>query len=78
MLALSRRAQDLNILTTRERDVLTLMAAGRSNTAIAEHLVLAYSSVEKHVTHIFAKLGLPPAAGDHRRVLAVLRFLRSE
>jgi DNA-binding NarL/FixJ family response regulator len=77
MLATSRRAGDLGTLTARERDVLALMAEGRSNTAIAERLVLAYGSVEKHVTSIFAKLGLPPSAGDHRRVLAVLRYLRS-
>jgi DNA-binding NarL/FixJ family response regulator len=77
MLATSRRTDDLDALTPREREVLALMAEGRSNTAIAERLVLAYGSVEKHVTSIFTKFGLPPSAGDHRRVLAVLRYLRS-
>jgi DNA-binding NarL/FixJ family response regulator len=77
MLATSRRSDDLGALTARERDVLALMAEGRSNSAIAEQLVLAYGSVEKHVTSIFMKLGLPASSGDHRRVLAVLRYLRS-
>ena len=53
------------------------MAEGRSNCAIAEQLVVTERAVEKHVTSIFGKLGLPPAAEDHRRVLAVLAFLRS-
>ena len=53
------------------------MAEGRSNQAIAEHMVVTERAVEKHVTSIFAKLGLAPAAEDHRRVLAVLAFLRS-
>ncbi|TDD01107.1 response regulator [Nonomuraea deserti] len=69
------RAEDLRELTDRERDVLALMAEGRSNAAIASALFLSYGSVEKHVTQIFAKLGLPPSRGDHRRVLAVLRYL---
>ena len=62
-------------LTPRESEVLELMAQGRSNGAIAETLVLSYGAVEKHVTSIFGKLDLAPDAGDHRRVLAVLRYL---
>jgi DNA-binding NarL/FixJ family response regulator len=72
------RARDaLADLTPRERQVLALMAEGRSNTAIASALVLTYGAVEKHVTNIFTKLGLPPSPADHRRVLAVLRYLQS-
>ncbi|HEY0215845.1 MAG TPA: response regulator transcription factor [Cellulomonas sp.] len=63
-------------LTPRESEVLELMAEGRSNGAIAEALFLSYGAVEKHVTAIFGKLDLAPDAGDHRRVLAVLRHLR--
>ncbi|MGN8245444.1 response regulator transcription factor [Cellulomonas soli] len=63
-------------LTVREREVLELMAQGRSNGAIAEAMVLTYGAVEKHVTSIFGKLDLAPDAGDHRRVLAVLRYLQ--
>lgn len=63
-------------LTPREREVLELMAEGRSNQAIGEALFITSRAVEKHVTSIFAKLGLPPAPEDHRRVLAVLAFLR--
>ncbi|GAA3820944.1 response regulator transcription factor [Cellulomonas soli] len=63
-------------LTAREREVLELMAQGRSNGAIAEAMVLTYGAVEKHVTSIFGKLDLAPDAGDHRRVLAVLRYLQ--
>jgi len=63
-------------LSAREREVLELMAQGRSNGAIAEQLVLTYGAVEKHVTSIFVKLDLAPDVGDHRRVLAVLRYLR--
>ncbi len=77
MLAISRRTDALSTLTVREREVLALMAEGRSNTAIAEQLMLAYGSVEKHITNIFVKLGLPPSSNDHRRVMAVLRYLRS-
>ncbi len=62
-------------LTARERQVLGLMAEGRSNTAIADRLVVGLPAVEKHVTSILAKLDLPPDADDHRRVLAVLRWL---
>jgi DNA-binding NarL/FixJ family response regulator len=62
-------------LTGREREVLGLMAEGRSNVAIAERLVVTERAVEKHVTSIFSKLSLPPSSEDHRRVLAVLQFL---
>lgn len=65
----------LDRLTARETDVLRLMAEGRSNAAIAETLFLSGGTVEKHVTAVFAKLGLEAAPADHRRVLAVLRFL---
>jgi DNA-binding NarL/FixJ family response regulator len=74
-----RRHEDpLAVLTPRERDVLGLMAEGRSNSAMAEALGVSERAVEKHVTGIFSKLDLPPAVEDHRRVLAVLAFLRSE
>jgi DNA-binding NarL/FixJ family response regulator len=73
-----RRAKDpLEELTPREREVLGLMAEGRSNRAIAEALVISDRAVEKRVTSIFSKLSLPPAPEDHRRVLAVLAFLGS-
>jgi DNA-binding NarL/FixJ family response regulator len=62
-------------LTTREREVLALMAEGRSNAAIAAQLVVSPGAVEKHVAGIFGKLGLPPSDTDNRRVLAVLRYL---
>jgi DNA-binding NarL/FixJ family response regulator len=65
----------LAALTAREREVLELMAEGRSNAAVAERLVVTERAVEKHVTSIFAKLDLPPTPDDHRRVLAVLRYL---
>jgi DNA-binding NarL/FixJ family response regulator len=73
----ARRDDPLGELTPREREVLELMAEGRSNNAIAEHLVVTDRAVEKHVTSIFGKLGLTPAPEDHRRVLAVLAFLRA-
>ena len=63
-------------LTAREREVLELMAEGRSNTAIAEALVVTPGAIEKHITNIFAKLQLPACEDDHRRVLAVLAYLR--
>jgi DNA-binding NarL/FixJ family response regulator len=67
----------LGSLTPREREVLELMAEGRTNAAIARHLVVTPGAVEKHVTNIFGKLDLPATNDDHRRVLAVLTFLRS-
>jgi DNA-binding NarL/FixJ family response regulator len=72
-----RRNDRLEALTERERDVLALMAEGRTNTAIAESLVVSDGTVEKHVSSIFAKLGLSQTDADHRRVLAVLTYLRS-
>ena len=75
LLAASRRGDALGDLTHRERDVLALMAEGRSNSAIAAILVISERSVEKHVSNIFSKLGLAPSDADHRRVLAVLRYL---
>src|SRR4051794_3717005 len=72
-----RRGDDpISQLTPREREVLELMAEGRSNQAIAERLVVTERAVEKHVTSIFGKLRLPAAEADHRRVLAVLTYLR--
>jgi DNA-binding NarL/FixJ family response regulator len=74
----SRRGDDpLSQLTPREREVLELMAEGRSNQGIAERLVVTERAVEKHVTSIFQKLRLPAASEDHRRVLAVLTYLRT-
>jgi DNA-binding NarL/FixJ family response regulator len=69
-------ADALTRLSAREREVLELMAEGRSNTAIAESLVVTPGAVEKHITNIFAKLDLPACHDDHRRVLAVLVYLR--
>ena len=77
LLGASRRSPGLASLTPRERDVLSLMAEGRSNAGIAAGLVVSGGAVEKHVASIFAKLGLPPSEGDNRRVLAVLQHLRS-
>jgi len=71
----SRRTEGLNTLTRRERDVLGLMAEGRSNAGISAALFISGGAVEKHVASIFGKLGLPPSEGDNRRVLAVLRYL---
>jgi DNA-binding NarL/FixJ family response regulator len=72
-----RRGDDpLSQLTAREREVLGLMAEGRSNQGIADRLVVTERAVEKHVTSIFGKLRLPAAPADHRRVLAVLAYLR--
>jgi DNA-binding NarL/FixJ family response regulator len=78
LLGRRRREDPLAALTPREREVLGLMAEGRSNSAMADALVVSERAVEKHVTAIFSKLDLPPAVEDHRRVLAVLAFLRSE
>jgi len=78
MLIGRRRADDpLGILTPREREVLGLMAEGRSNQGIADALVVTERAVEKHITSIFGKLDLPAVAANHRRVLAVLAYLRS-
>ncbi|MBG0826620.1 response regulator transcription factor [Planomonospora sp. ID67723] len=76
LLAGQRRDNALDALTTRERQLLALMAEGHSNTAIAERLVVSASTVEKHIGNVFAKLGLPPDDARHRRVLAVLTYLR--
>jgi DNA-binding NarL/FixJ family response regulator len=76
LLAASRRAGGLAILTNRAREVLALMAEGRSNRAIAAKLAISERVVQKHVGNIFSKLGLPPSDADHRRVLAVLRYLQ--
>jgi DNA-binding NarL/FixJ family response regulator len=77
MLGASRRAGTLAGLTSREREVLALMAEGRSNSAISAILFISERAVEKHIGNIFSKLGLPPSDADHRRVLAVLRYLES-
>lgn len=77
LLGASRRTASISSLTGREREVLALMAEGRSNTAIAGQLVISEGAVEKHVANIFMKLDLPVSQSDHRRVLAVLKFLDS-
>ena len=77
LIGATRRSDSLSVLTPREREVLALMAEGRSNGAIAHALVVSEGAVEKHVANIFAKLDLPVSEKDHRRVLAVLRFLES-
>lgn len=77
LLGRRRQADPLEPLSPREREVLALMAEGRSNHGIAQQLVVTERAVEKHVTNIFGKLDLPPAPDDHRRVLAVLAFVRS-
>lgn len=73
----SRRGDDLESLTAREREVLALMAEGRTNAAIAQAMVVSAGTVEKHVAAIFGKLGLPASEDANRRVLAVLRYLGS-
>jgi DNA-binding NarL/FixJ family response regulator len=77
LLRASRHADGLAALTPREREVLALMAEGRSNAGIAAALYVSAGVVEKHVAAIFTKLGLPPSDADNRRVLAVLRYLQS-
>lgn len=77
LLRASRRSDALGALTSRESEVLALMAEGMSNTAIANSLVVSERAVEKHVANIFSKFGLVPSETDHRRVLAVLRYLES-
>jgi DNA-binding NarL/FixJ family response regulator len=73
-----RHASPLDLLTDREREVLGLMAEGRSNAGIARALVLTVGAIEKHIASIFGKLRLPPSTDDHRRVLAVLAYLQHE
>ncbi|EWM18246.1 response regulator transcription factor [Kutzneria sp. 744] len=75
-LLLRKRSDPLSVLSPRERDVIRLMAEGRSNAGVADALMVSESAVAKHVNNIFHKLDLPPADNDHRRVLAVLRFLK--
>jgi len=77
LISRTRRQEPIAGLSPREREVLGLMAEGRSNTAIAEGLVITQRAVEKHVKNIFQKLQLAPADTDHRRVLAVLRYLEA-
>ncbi|MGX9228240.1 response regulator transcription factor [Streptomyces albus] len=77
LLGRSRKQDALAGLTPREREVLGLMAEGRTNSAIAGELVVSAGAVEKHISNIFLKLGLPQSDADHRRVLAVLRYLES-
>jgi DNA-binding NarL/FixJ family response regulator len=77
VLAGQRRDNALGALTARERELLALMAEGHSNTAIAQRLVLSASGVEKHIGNVFAKLGLPPDEAQHRRVMAVLAYLKA-
>ena len=77
LLGASRRTDSISVLSGREREVLSLMAEGRSNAAIANELVISEGAVEKHVANIFTKFDLPVSQSDHRRVLAVLRFLDS-
>jgi DNA-binding NarL/FixJ family response regulator len=77
LLARQRATDPLDRLTPREREVLGLMAEGRSNTAIGRQLVIGDAAVAKHIGNIFTKLDLPPAEDGHRRVLAVLTYLRS-
>ncbi|MGD0557035.1 MAG: response regulator transcription factor [Streptosporangiaceae bacterium] len=74
---LARSGSPLEALTRREREVLALMAEGRTNSAIASTLVVGPGAVEKHIANIFSKLGLAPGDRDHRRVLAVLRYLET-
>jgi DNA-binding NarL/FixJ family response regulator len=77
LLGASRHTDSISVLSPREKEVLSLMAEGRSNGAIADALVVSEGAVEKHVANIFAKLDLPVSQADHRRVLAVLRYLDS-
>ena len=77
LMGATRHTNTLALLTARERQVLALIAEGRSNTAIARTLTITVASVEKNITNIFTRLDLPPSEDDHRRVLAVLRYLES-
>jgi serine/threonine-protein kinase PknK len=78
-LLLGRRGREdpLAVLTPREREVLALMAEGRSNKAVGEQLFITEHTVEKHIKNILGKLNIPTSADDHRRVLAVLTYLNS-
>ncbi len=76
ILGRSQRSSDLDRLTPREREVLTLMAEGLSNGGIADRLVVSHGAVEKHISNVFMKLGLDAEESNHRRVLAVLTYLR--
>jgi DNA-binding NarL/FixJ family response regulator len=76
LLGRQRITQTVDQLTAREREVLQLMAEGRSNAAIGKELYLSAKTVETHIAQVFAKLGLPPSSDDNRRVLAVLTYLR--
>jgi DNA-binding NarL/FixJ family response regulator len=77
LLVRSRRVDPLAVLSPREQDVLRVMAEGKSNAGIAQALVVGEGAVEKHISNIFLKLNLAPTDGEHRRVLAVLKFLES-
>lgn len=76
-LLVARRSDPLSALSRREKDVLALMAEGRSNAAIARELVVTGGAVEKHISNIFAKINLPDVGSDNRRVLAVLAWLKA-
>ena len=76
MVGRRRKGSPIDQLTPRDREVLALMAEGRSNRGIARALVVTVAAIERHVTSIFSELGLRPAPDDHRRVLAVLQYLR--
>ena len=77
LLGRARRADPLDVLTPREREVVGLMAEGQSNAGIAKALWITHGAVEKHIKHIFSKLGIPAAPDTHRRVLAVITFLEA-
>jgi serine/threonine-protein kinase PknK len=77
LLGRARRADPLDVLTPREREVVGLMAEGQSNAGIAQTLWITHGAVEKHIKHIFSKLGIPVTLGTHRRVLAVITFLEA-
>ena len=74
----AHRDDPIERLTPRQREVLALMAEGRSNQAIAKELTLTEKAIVKHVSHVYDELGLPACPDDHRRVLAVVRYLTSE
>ena len=77
LLGRARRADPLDVLTPREREVVGLMAEGQSNAGIAKALWITHGAVEKHIKHIFSKLGIPATLDTHRRVLAVITFLEA-